>query len=184
MRRLLAALLGAWLVGAAPAGAQSARPDGEAVLLVNQKPVLVIGDAGGYSGETRAMIVRDRIRRIVAPSPGHSFRPVGAQDVTLAPLSEVPVIRLRDQDLLTVASGDAEAAGVPARVLAERWVAALRSALADVSLNADQELPADFVTVSAGGGAGAAPKGEVDRFEPEALPLDLNQPPLDRPRGP
>ncbi|MHB8994627.1 MAG: hypothetical protein ACYC63_05185 [Armatimonadota bacterium] len=97
-------------------------------LIVGDREVATISmPAAGFSGYERALIVADRINRNIAQGSASSdFR---------AQRNSHPVIRTTGgNNILTVTSDDARAAGVAPEALADRWAADLRQALGGAAL--------------------------------------------------
>lgn len=105
-------------------------------LIVGGREVATITvPAAGFSGYERALIVADRINRNIAQGAG--------SDDFHAQRNSHPVIRTSSgNNIMTVTSDDARAAGVAPETLADRWAADLRQALGGtVSENAPAATP-------------------------------------------
>lgn len=159
-------------------GGQAVQPmmDDVATVTVNDRVTLQIAAAGNMTAQQRAEIVRDRIRMAIQPREDQAFRPITREDVTIRMQNNMPVIRLRDRDLLTITHMDARAMNMASpNTVAQRLVNELRVALADVQLGAGERLPEDFVIVRTGGGAGTTPEMRqddmIDQQRPEE-PMD------------
>lgn len=153
--------------GEKPAEKQAEKPAGTAftAVVVNGQEVFRLADTKGITAAQRADKVRERLRSVLEPDPGEKWKSVQASDITVESVDQQPVIRLRNQNVLSPTAQDAQLNGRKLQDLAQRWSEDLRSALAAIKVDKGNKLPKDFVTTVAGrvdvpakgGGAGGAP---------------------------
>lgn len=142
-----------------------------AVVMVNDQEIFRLADAGGRSASSRAAELETRLRSVLEPDPGEKWRSVNAGEVTVENVDTMPVIRLRDQNVVSVTAQDAQLNRRKAQELAQRWAGELRGALREIKVVQGNKLPDGFVTVAmgsyefaprgGGAGAGEAPKQEM-----------------------
>lgn len=140
-----------------------------AVVMVNDQEIFRLADTDGRTASERADELGKRIRGVVEPDPGEQWRSVQASDVVVESVDTLPIIRLRNQNVITVTAQDAQLNRRKAQELAQRWAEELRVALKEIKLEKGNKLPADFVAVASGqlefgkpqgGGAGGTPPGK------------------------
>ena len=137
-----------------------------AVVMVNDQEIFRLADTDGRTAGERADELGKRIRGVVEPDPGERWRSVQASDVTVESVDALPIIRLRNQNVVTVTAQDAQLNRRKAQDLAQRWAEELRVALREIKLEKGNKLPAGFVSIASGslefapqgGGAGGTPK--------------------------
>ncbi|MFP5502451.1 MAG: hypothetical protein ACLGIN_08160, partial [Candidatus Sericytochromatia bacterium] len=136
---------------------------------LNNQEVMRLFPAGDLKAKQRADMVRERLRQGLETGPNNTVEAFQQTDVNVATVNNMPVIRLREANVITVTHRDAELLGAKsADDLAQQWASALRENLAALDLKAGQPLAMDLVTVATGtltvptartgGGAGTAPK--------------------------
>lgn len=143
-----------------------------AAVRVNNREVMQLAEVGGMTAEQRAAMVRERVEGTVRPQPNEAFEVIQASDLEVVTVSNIPVLRLREQNIISVTQADADLAGMTPQALAQRWANDLRGALTSFRLGENQAIPENFIVVRVldprtGGGAGQAPK-KPEQSKPKA----------------
>lgn len=144
---------------------------------LNNQEVVRLFPAGDLDAKQRAEMLRERLRQGLQTGPNNTVEAFRQTDVDVATVNNMPVIRLREANLITVTHKDAELLGAKsADDLAQQWASALRQNLASLDLKAGQPLATDLVTVATGtlsvptartgGGAGTTPRNQ-DKAKPK-----------------
>lgn len=133
-----------------------------AIVTVNKTEVLRLAESGEFLPQERAEKIQERLASVLEPDAKQSFQPVKAAEVTVEMVAGMPVIRLREQNLVSVTQEDAKLNSTDQQALAQKWATTLRESLKDFKLGKGQKLPESFITVATGelttpkgGGAGA-----------------------------
>lgn len=136
-----------------------------AIVTVNKKEVLRLAESGEYLPQERAEKIQERLSSVIEPDANMTFKPVQAAEVTVEMVAGMPVIRLREQNLVSVTAEDAKLNNTNQQELAQRWASSLRGALQGYKLGKGETLPENFITIATGeltmpkgGGAGQAPE--------------------------
>ena len=130
---------------------------------VNNKEVMRLGETKDLHADERAEKVQERLEMVLKPEAGQKYRPVQASDVTVESVGPAVVVRLRNLNVAQATPEDAKLAGMSTQALAQQWAQSLRSALQDVKVGQNGQLPDNFIAIAngqmtpQGGGAGGTP---------------------------
>lgn len=165
-----------WAVSADPSSQNAQTKENKvrfATVMIQGKEIMRLAETEELHADERAAEAEKRLKMAMVPSPGEKFQPIKASDVTVEPVGNAVVVRLRNQNVAQATPQDAKLADMTPEELAQRWAEDLRSSLKSIKAAKGGKLPNGWVAVAKGemtmpqqeagtkpkgGGAGTAPE--------------------------